>query len=349
MQTLNYIGCKNKLSGKIISVIQTAIEEAGEKLEEQVFGDLFAGTGVMSFNMLDKVKKVISNDLEYYSYVILQSILKCRYSNRLRRMIDKLNEYIDKSNNLKRGLIYWEYSPNKRLGRMFFTNENASRYDTTRILIEKLKITEKIDQSEYIFLLGSLIVSMDKVANTSCVYGAYLKKFKPSSLKKMIIKPIHTKTEIKNYQLNEVYNDYTEDVVKQLTEENGKRVDILYLDPPYNQRQYSGNYSQLNYMLKYDKRNITVGKTGMLMDKKISSMCRKKEALIHMTQILRDTEARHIFISYNNEGIIGIDDFEQMCKKIGETKLYKIPYRKFKSNQKVDITETTEYLWYIKK
>jgi adenine-specific DNA-methyltransferase len=69
-------------------------------------------------------------------------------------------------------------------------------------------------------------LASDKVANIASVYGAYLKKFKKSALKNLVLKPIHKNT-IKNKR-NKVYN---EDIINIL---NKDKYDLVYLDPPYN-------------------------------------------------------------------------------------------------------------------
>ena len=64
---MNYIGSKHKLS----SFLKKSIKETvGEDLSQLVFCDLFAGTGIVGRNFKPFVKKVIANDVEFYSYVL---------------------------------------------------------------------------------------------------------------------------------------------------------------------------------------------------------------------------------------------------------------------------------------
>jgi adenine-specific DNA-methyltransferase len=65
---------------------------------------------------------------------------------------------------------------------MFFTEDNAKKADAIRTQIEKLREEKTINENEYYFLLESLLQSLDKVANTTSVYGAFLKKFKKKCL-----------------------------------------------------------------------------------------------------------------------------------------------------------------------
>ena len=70
---MRYIGSKKPLIELIIEIIEQSIPN----LQEREFADLFSGTGTVSFNFSNRVQKIISNDLEYYSFVIGCALLKC--------------------------------------------------------------------------------------------------------------------------------------------------------------------------------------------------------------------------------------------------------------------------------
>jgi len=184
---LNYIGSKKTLFNYIKYVLKQNITFK----EKLIFGDLFAGTGIVGYNINRKFHiNIISNDIEYYSYIINYAKLKCPYTKKLKNIIKNINKF----ENLEEGLIYEHYSPSNKneYNRMFFTCNNAKRIDTSRKYIEKIKATE-LSVDEYFFLLSSIVESADKVANVACVYGAFLKKFKRSALIDFIIYPIHKK------------------------------------------------------------------------------------------------------------------------------------------------------------
>jgi adenine-specific DNA-methyltransferase len=299
---------------------------------------MFAGTGSVGYKFQELTNKCIANDLEYYSFVINSAILKCSYSEKLHALIEKCNalDGID-------GLIYQNYSENDNCERMFFTVENARKCDAIRIFIEELLKSKLINQNEYYFLLASLIVSVDKVANTSCVYGAYLKEYKKSSLKIMTVIPIHTKIDV-NSEANLVFNLTAEELSK--TELYS---DVVYMDPPYNQRQYSANYCPLNYIAYYDENIVLNGKTGTIDGYNKSNFCSKVKVYDSFKTTLDNLKCKYIFISYNNEGLLGYDELVELLSTYGELKLYKIPYKKFKAQKKVSGDTVYEYLWFINK
>lgn len=337
MNTLNYIGCKKTLCKNIIDICTSEIPE---DTSEMIFFDLFAGTGIVGFNMKNIFKSIHSNDLEYYSFVINNALLKCNYSDKLQEIINEFNGFnSDLSDDEFEDidyLIYNNYSPNESCERMFFSNQNAIKSDKIRYYLDSLLETNVVNQSEFYFLLASLLVSIDKVANTSCVYGAYLKKFKKSALKDLYVEPIHTETNIKT-DSNKIYNEFAEkiDIV----------CDLLYMDPPYNQRQYSANYSPLNYIALYNNTLEIKGKTGLIKDYNKSDLCSKIKAVDSFKYIIDNSKCKYILLSYNNEGIIPFDDMKKIMLSKGDTTLYKIKYKKFKAQQSVDDNFVYEYLW----
>ena len=334
MNTLNYIGCKKTLFKTILKICQDNVPD----LKKKTFLDIFAGTGTIGYNMMPYVAKIEANDLEYYSFVINSALLQCNFS-------DKLEKYIADLNGMKgvEGLIYKHFSPNKSCERMFFTNDNAKKADAIRLAIENDYSKKNLSLYEYRFLLASLLVSIDKVANTTSVYGAYLKKFKNSALKPLILLPIHcNRTVCGSTVSNNVYNDYAENVVKSCSP------DIIYIDPPYNHRQYSGNYSQLNYIAKYDSSLELTGKTGLLKDKTSSDFCSKSKIKKIFTDFIRNIRASHIILSYNNEGLLSYDNIKNILLTRGDVKLYKLKYNKFKAQKSVKKKFVEEYVWVVK-
>lgn len=235
---INYIGSKKSLLDEIESVLKQNL-----KLESNlVFGDLFAGTGVVGEYFNQKYRMpIISNDSEYYSFVINYAKLKCPYNDKLQRIFKSWNKWSDKISNY--GLFSQNYAchdQNVIKNRKFFLLENARKIDGIRILIERYYQKHKITKPEYFFLLASLIVSADKVANITSVYGAYLKNFKWTARKNFKFTPLHCSSQIPKYEKNQIFQQNSLEI-KSLT------YDICYLDPPYNNRQYSKNYAPLNF------------------------------------------------------------------------------------------------------
>lgn len=165
------------------------------------------------------------------------------------------------------GFIYNNYYLGGSGEKQYFSDENGKRIDTMRTKIEEGKNCGKITDSMYYFPLCSLLVSADKVTNTASVYGTYLKKLKKSAQRQLILEP--AEYEINN-NLHQVYNRDANQLINEI------EGDILYLDPPYNTRQYGANYHILNTIAEY-KPFIPQGKTGLIKYAR-SKYCTAKDA-----------------------------------------------------------------------
>jgi adenine-specific DNA-methyltransferase len=331
---VNYIGSKHKLS----SFLKTSIiDTVGTDLSKLVFCDLFAGTGIVGRTFKPIVQQVIANDVERYSY-----ILNRNYIGNFRHL--NFQKHIDSLNNLesKEGFIFQNYSENGKEDRLYFSAENGKKIDVIRQQIETWKTNSEINDDEYYFLLASLIESADKVANTASVYGAYLKKIKKSALKTLILAPAKFKNTKNSHK---VYNEDSNELIKKI------KGDILYLDPPYNARQYGSNYHLLNTIAKYDTFTPK-GKTGLRAYYR-SSYCKKNEVKKSFEELIKNANFKYIFLSYNNEGLMAENEVSTIMSKYGKYSLKTINYQRFKAdktqNRNHKATSTVEYLHILEK
>ena len=302
---MNYIGSKFKLSSWIKEEISQKVEP-----KNKIFCDLFAGTGIIGRVFKKDVKQVISNDIEYYAYVLNRN-----YIGNHKNLKEKM-EVIEYLNNLPLrddGFIFNNYcSPANRL---YFSDENGKKIDTIRIEIEKFKD----DKDLYYFLLASLIESADKVANTASVYGAFLKKLKKTAQKEMILEPaIYEENENEHLVTQKDANEFIKEI----------KGDILYLDPPYNSRQYGANYHLLNTIAEY-KEFEPKGKTG-LRDYYKSPWCQKGKVKRVFEDLIKNADFEWIFMSYNNEGLLKSEYIKDIMSSYGEYYVIKRKYKKFK-------------------
>ena len=349
--SLNYIGAKKTLLPYLNKVISETLESS------DILCDLFAGSGIVGSYFRQKCKGVISNDIELYSYVINRGLLTCDYTIKISDIIQDINDRVLHEDNLKpdisKDLIYKHFSPSPGCERMYFTCENAVKIDRSRQEIERLHKDEIITLEEYHFLLGSILVSADKLANTTSLYCAYLKAFKKSAIQTFILKPLHTLTKSSNTKLNKVFNMDAQSLAEEwLLGKEGfdilKEVDVVYVDPPYCARQYGANYSPLNYMVEYSDENELTGKTGILKDYFRSDFARKpnvKAAFSDIVKMLQPKKA--IFISYNSESLLSQEEMKNVFLKHGDVILYKKLYRRFKSNVQTDSKQVYELLYRI--
>jgi adenine-specific DNA-methyltransferase len=333
---MNYIGSKFKLSSWIKEEIKKVV---GEDLSQKIFCDIFAGTGIVGRTFKKDVKQVIANDLEHYSYVLNRN-----YIQNHKEIKDK-ERYIEELNNLTLiddGFIYQNYCLGSGSTRQYFSDTNGKKIDAIRQKIESWYKSKEIDEDLYYFLLASLIESSDKVANTASVYGAFLKHLKKSAQKELVLEGAEF---IINDNSHKVFNEDSNMLIKKISG------DILYLDPPYNQRQYSANYHLLNTIAGYEPF-VPKGKTG-LPEYNRSSYCKKNEVIQTFEELIKNADFKYIFLSYNNEGLMSVDDVKNIMSKYGIYDLQTKEYQRFKAdkseNRNHKANKTYEYLHILEK
>ena len=331
---MNYIGSKNKLSSFIFDTVS---EVVGSNLSQMLFCDLFAGTSIVGQTFKPYVKSVIANDVEFYSYVLNRNYIGNTVDFPSESLVEQLNTLEG-----EKGFVFEEYSKDGKAGRTYFTSENGAKIDAIRKQIEQWKQASEISEDIYYFLLASLLESADKVANTASIYGAYLKQIKPTASKKLVLKSADFQHSENKHQ---VFQEDGNFLIKKITG------DILYLDPPYNSRQYGANYHVLNTIAKYDTF-VPRGKTG-LRDYYKSDYCKKNQVLEAFTNLIEDAQFRYIFLSYNNEGLMTQEEVEKTMKRFGKYSLKTKQYRRFKAdkteNRNYKATQTLEFLHILEK
>ncbi len=338
---MNYIGSKLSLMNFVHKGIDYVLAKNNDSTsyENLTLCDLFAGTGAVGSFFKEKGMKIIANDSMFYSYVLNKHYI----GNNDEILGD--NSIFQELNNLElvnNGFIFNNYCLGGTLDneyqRMYFSDRNGKFCDTVRAKIEDLFVSQMISEKQYYFLLASLLESIDKHANTASVYGAFLKKIKKKAAQDCLIEP--ASIIFSNTNDHQVFQRNAQDLI---TEISG---DILYLDPPYNSRQYCDNYHILETIAKYDNPEIK-GKTGLRLDNKEnkSDFCYKNKATEVFEYIVRSANFKYILLSYNDEGIINIDDIAHIMSKYGDYTVLTKKYKRFKaSNKDVDKKETIEYL-----
>lgn len=309
----------------------------GDDLSQKVFCDLFAGTGIVGRTFKTQVKKVIANDVEFYSYVLNRNYIGNHNPISLEEKIEVLDNLEG-----KKGFIFSEYSEGGKQGRNYFSKENGQKIDAIRTQIEVWKKASEINEDEYYFLLASLLESADKVANTASVYGAYLKHIKKSAAKPLVLQPaLFEKT--KNQ--HEVFQQDSNQLIKDI------EGDILYLDPPYNARQYGANYHVLTTIAKMDTF-APRGVTG-LRDYYKSDYCKVGKVLESFETLMEKAQFKYVFLSYNNEGLMSQKEVQKVMEQFGSYDLATKKYQRFKAdkteNRNHKASHTTEFLHILEK
>lgn len=356
-QIITYLGNKRRLIGNIEKEIESIAEKSGK--EKLVCTDLFSGSGIVARMLKRHSSKLIVNDLENYSSVINSCYLinkkdfpkdECEY----------LRKKIEDSCRLEKlpGIISMNYAPQdddniKKGERVFYTHQNAVLIDTYRTLIDKFVPDENLRK----FFLAPLITEASVHVNTSGVFKGFYKDKNTGigcfgAAGKNALTRIFGRIELKEPVFSNFESDleiYQKDTV--LLSKELKKLDIAYLDPPYNQHPYGSNYFMLNLILK-NKLDVEISKiSGITQGWNRSVFNKPYSALKSMEEIVSSLDSKFIVISYNSEGFISFDEMSEMLKKYGKLKTVEIAYNTFRGSRNLrnrDI-HVSEYLFILEK
>ena len=336
---MNYIGSKASLLDFLNRSIASVVDPSC-----QTFCDLFAGTGAVGRFFKTQGYTVIANDLQYYSYVLNKHYIETIDSPTFSSLTVECPNIFQFLSDLegKEGFIYRHYAKGGDAKRQYFSDENAKKCDAVRQQIETWKTQELLTESEYFYLLASLLESIDKVANTASVYGAFLKTLKKSAQVPLILKPAQVIPGGAGH--HRVFNVDANTLIEQITP------DILYLDPPYNHRQYAANYHVLETIARYDSP-VLYGETGLReCPEQRSDYCLKSKVKQAFTELILKAKAKYIFLSYNNEGLLSLDEIKEIMSLRGGYRIFTQPYARYKadSNRDYSANSTLEYLHAVK-
>jgi len=236
--------------------------------------------------------------------------------------------------------------------RMYFTQANARRIDAIRIKIEEWRDADALSEDEYFILLACLLEAADAVANTTGVYAAYVKTWQSNALRPLRLTPPHLIAGTGRNCRAHLGN------VNEIVGSLGP-FDLLYLDPPYNTRQYSGYYHVPELIAKgwFDGLPELRGKTGLIPDAHTKSAWSTRGGCVQALEaLIGQAEATHVLMSYNSEGIIPEPDIERIFKARGDPATYRrvgIDYKRYRSDSdhedrryKADVV--TEMLYYTR-
>lgn len=309
LQNRRYLGNKYKLLG----FIEDIVNEKCNGFES--FCDIFAGTGVVGGRFNQKNIKIISNDILSSNYFPIKAFLG---ANRVDR--DEIRKKIDILNSIKTNEDNYFST---HFGNTYFTLENARKIGAIREKIETIADSE----DEKALLIASLLYAVDKVANTVGHYDAFRKKLDTVQPLRLLVPDIDTE----NNWNNEIYREDANQLVRKIA------FDVLYIDPPYNSRQYSDAYHLLENLATWEKPIVHGIAKKMDRDHLKSDYCLKSAPEV-FSDLIRNAKCKHILVSYNNTGEskdgrsnarINDEQIINALKNRGEVDIFERDYKAF--------------------
>jgi adenine-specific DNA-methyltransferase len=331
---VRYIGNKTRLLAFIRRVLRARGVQPGRAV------DPFSGTASVARALKKWQFSVTASDIMEYGYVFARAYVEVVEHPDFEGVADaaggaRLQDVLHYLSGLPPwpGFMHEHYSPLGRAGavhgRMYFTPGNAARIDSIRERIEEWRRASAISDDAYHTLLASLLEAADRVANTTGVYAAFVKSWQPNALRPL---ELRAEPHVRGNGCRAARGDATAIVAA------AGDIDLLYLDPPYNARQYAGYYHIPEIIARgwFDGPVSMRGKTGLIDDADLrsdwSSSRRCEEAF---ERLVAGARCRHIVMSYNAEGIIPEATIERVLKEYGlrgTYQRYRHGYRRYRSD-----------------
>ncbi|HUR00351.1 MAG TPA: DNA adenine methylase [Gemmatimonadaceae bacterium] len=317
---MRYIGNKTRL----LPFIMRTIRKSG--LGEGSVHDAFAGTASVGRAFKARGWRVHTSDILMSSYVFQRAyVVADTVDDALPDMVRALDDVVPRPSFLSE-----HFSPVGKEGRMYFTPENAAIIDSVREELEVWRATEKITDDSYYVLLAAVIDGADRVANTAGVYASYMKRWQPNARRRFRLRlelPVRGPGPACAYLLD------AGEAAKAVGE-----VDLIYIDPPYNSRQYVAYYHIPEILARgwADGGPAIRGKVGLLAGAEGRSEWshgRRVEKL--MSGLLDSTQARYALVSFNSEGHLGPDRLLALLQRAavdGEVSHYTQSYRRYRAD-----------------
>ena len=325
LENRRYIGSKNKLLNWISELID-------EHTQGHSFFDVFAGTGVVTKEMLDKFDTFIINDFLYSNNIIYNAFFGTDTINE-KRIYELANHF----QSIKTNEFDDDYFVDN-FGGKFFSKNDARIIGEIRTQIED---NQEITARERAILIASLIYSTDKIANTVGHYDAYRKKV---DIKDKFIFELINPINMSGKQIQKFRRDSNE-LAREVS------ADIAFIDPPYNSRQYSRFYHVLEGIAKWDKP-VLEGVAMKPPAENMSDYCRATAPKV-FDDLIANLNVKYIVVTYNNtynskssssRNKITHEEILNSLNKVGKTQCFEMPFQFFNAG-KTDLTNHKEFVF----
>lgn len=324
-----YLGSKAKLLNFINEVVSKECKNIN------VFLDLFGGTGNVAWNFNNQYTTIMINDIlmsNYFSYLAWFDGQDIDNS--------KLKTYIDFYNRLT-NLEDNYFSSN--FSNTFFNEFNCKKIGFIREDIENKYANKEINDREKAILITSLIYAMDRIANTVGHYDAY--RLKGDLNKELVMEELELPNRTINLN-NIVYKEDANALVRRVV------ADLVYIDPPYNSRQYCDAYHLLENVATWKKPEV-YGVAKKMDRSNLKSKYCSKSAPKQFEDLIKNINAKYILVSYNNMGTKGAgrsqakisdEDIMRILSSKGKVKVFEKEFNQFNSG-KTNISNHKERLF----
>jgi adenine-specific DNA-methyltransferase len=288
---MRYLGSKASTIDPLFSLVTSRVERG-------TFCDPFGGIAVVGSFFKLKGFTVWTGDIVTFAHLFQIAKVEAGGPPAFRKLFKhfrtvSVDRVVCALNGLapKDGWFVTEYAIKRR----FFTLENARRIEACRQLINRWVENGMVTDTEAAILIASLINSFDKIANTAGTYYAYLKGWHAKALRPFrfeLIPWTPGNSDCRSFLME------AQELLR------GREYDVIYLDPPYNDRCYAGYY-HLPETIAQLATPAVFGKAGVpCREKPISAFNYRSKASSALEGLLAVANFRLLVFHYSDKGII---------------------------------------------
>lgn len=303
---VKYIGSKRKLIPLIQSVIGSL---AG--VREVV--DLFSGTSRVGHGLKSLGYAVRANDINRYAYVLATCYVQADRDEVERSARSLLQRYSRLPG--REGYFTETFCRESR----FFQPRNGARVDAIRDAIA----ADDLDPELEAIVLTSLMEAADRVDSTTGVQMAYLKKWAPRASNDLELRMPAVLPRAKHGKGQAFQLDALE-AAPHLTG------DVAYLDPPYNQHKYLGNYHIWETLARWDAPEpYGVARKRIDCRERKSPFNSKPRIHAALRRVVEDLDVRHLVVSFSDEGYISKNEMVEILSSRGDVHVLAREYDRY--------------------
>jgi len=299
---IKYLGSKRLLLPHILAAVQ-GLDRVRTVL------DLFSGTSRVAHALKARGYRVHANDHNAYAATLATTYVQAdrrRWEIRARPLIAELDALP--------GRPGWFTETFCRRAR-YLQPANGARVDAIRERIAALGLEPELEA----IALASLMEAADRVDSTVGVQMAYLKRWAPRSFQPLRLRLpalLDGPGSASRLEAREAASRHP--------------ADLAYLDPPYNQHSYLGNYHVWESLVRWDKPEVygVAMKRADVRDRP-SPFNRRDGIEPALRAVLDALRVRHVVVSFNDEGYLSLDRVRALLAERGELREARVPHPRY--------------------
>ena len=303
---IKYIGSKRTLLPKIVEAV-SGFENVRSVL------DPFSGTSRVGHALKGAGYRVVATDHNAYAATLARCYVQCdleRQGKSAQKLIDEIGSLPGKAG---------YFTETFCVAARYVHPKNGERIDAMREAIASKCLDPELEA----VVLTSLMEAADRVDSTTGVQMAYLKQWSKRAHKDLSLRLPALLPRAANGPGLACVADVEESLAEHVT-------DLVYLDPPYNQHSYLGNYHVWESLVRWDKPEV-YGIACKRIDcrERKSDFNSKRKFRAAFTRLLAAVQSKYLIVSFSDEGFLARDELEALLATVGDVSCQEIDYKRY--------------------